>query len=246
MATTQPLTRQFVPPPGPPEESASLVPLVQPLAMQRAPQIVLEEAAKAAHALRDVIEKKPSKVVINGKTYLTFEDWQTLGRFYGVTAAARSTTYIEYGRVRGFESHAQAVLVSTDQVISDAQAMCLDDESKWQDKPLYQLRSMAQTRACAKVLRNVLAWVVVLAGYQPTPAEELVPTYGELAQSSVPPAPAQSIHLSQSCAALANAANEDQLRSLFRKFYSEASAARDRHAQGALIQAKDARLRELR
>ena len=39
--------------------------------------------------------------------------------------------------------------------------------------PLFQLRSMAQTRACAKALRNVLAWVVVLAGYKPTPAEEM-------------------------------------------------------------------------
>lgn len=39
--------------------------------------------------------------------------------------------------------------------------------------PLNQLRSMAQTRACAKALRNVFSWVVVLAGYAPTPAEEL-------------------------------------------------------------------------
>lgn len=39
--------------------------------------------------------------------------------------------------------------------------------------PLFQLRSMAQTRACAKALRNALAWVVVLAGYKATPAEEL-------------------------------------------------------------------------
>jgi len=33
---------------------------------------------------------------------------------------------------------------------------------------------MAQTRAGAKALRNVLAWVAVLAGYKPTPAEEIV------------------------------------------------------------------------
>ncbi len=39
--------------------------------------------------------------------------------------------------------------------------------------PLFQLKSMSQTRACAKCLRNVLAWVAVLAGYRPTPAEEL-------------------------------------------------------------------------
>jgi hypothetical protein len=35
---------------------------------------------------------------------------------------------------------------------------------------------MAQTRACAKALRNVFAWVVVLAGYAPTPAEDMTGT----------------------------------------------------------------------
>jgi len=35
------------------------------------------------------------------------------------------------------------------------------------------LSSMAQTRAGAKALRNRFAWVVVLAGYRPTPAEEM-------------------------------------------------------------------------
>lgn len=40
-------------------------------------------------------------------------------------------------------------------------------------KPLFQLRSMAQTRAEAKALKSVFGWVVVLAGYKPTPAEEM-------------------------------------------------------------------------
>jgi len=39
--------------------------------------------------------------------------------------------------------------------------------------PLFQLRSMAQTRACAKALRLAVGWVVVLAGYKATPSEEL-------------------------------------------------------------------------
>lgn len=40
-------------------------------------------------------------------------------------------------------------------------------------KPLFQLRSMAQTRAEAKALKSVFGWVVVLAGYRATPAEEM-------------------------------------------------------------------------
>lgn len=39
--------------------------------------------------------------------------------------------------------------------------------------PLFQLKSMAQTRACSRALRQVLAWVVVLAGFKTTPAEEM-------------------------------------------------------------------------
>lgn len=159
----------------------ALVPIAPPvpgaLAVQYPPDVVLAEATKAAKALHDVIESKPTKCVINNKTYLQFEDWQTLGRFYGVTAKASSTKYVEFGEgyelVRGFEATADALLVASDQVISSAEAMCLDDEPKWEQKPLFQLKSMAQTRACAKALRNVLAWVVVLAGYEGTPAEEL-------------------------------------------------------------------------
>ena len=75
--------------------------------------------------------------------------------------------FVEYGDARGFEATAEARLVSTNQVISRAEAMCLDDEWKWEGKPLFQIKLMAQTRACAKALRNVLAWVVVLAGYAP-------------------------------------------------------------------------------
>lgn len=168
--------------------SAALVampPAIDALAIQRAPDVVLAEATKAAKALHDVIEAKPRKVVFNGKTYLQFEDWQTLGRFYGVTAVGRATKYVEFGEgdyaVRGFEATADALLVGTGQVISSAEALCLDDEANWGRKPLFQLKSMAQTRAAAKALRNVLAWIVVLAGYAPTPAEEMESESGTVA-----------------------------------------------------------------
>lgn len=171
----------------------AIVPMRQDsaLTVSRAPSIVLEEARQAARALADVIESKPKKVVLNGKTYLTYEDWQTVARFYGVTAKVISTQYIEYGEVKGFEAHAVALALATGMEISAADAMCLNDEPKWDVRqkyawvngkktvvgeekvPFFQLRSMAQTRACAKALRNVLAFVPVLAGYEPTPAEEM-------------------------------------------------------------------------
>lgn len=142
------------------------------LTITRAPEIVLAEAKKAAAALGDVIRGKAKPVIFNGEQYLEFEDWQTVARFYGVTAKVVGTSPVTFGDVIGFE--ARAVVVRNDGAeISAADSMCLNDEPNWKQKPLFQLRSMAQTRACAKALRNVLAWVVVLAGYRPTPAEEM-------------------------------------------------------------------------
>lgn len=193
-----------------------------PLAIFRNPEIVLQEAKRAAKALTDVITSKPNKVIFNNVQFLEFEDWQTVARFYGVTVKVASTAYVEMGSAKGFES--RAVVLRSDGVeISAADSMCLDDEEKWSARPKYawsfitkdgelvdefpgkerviwekdsngkmrpkkkrhqigteavpmfQLRSMAQTRACAKALRNVFSWVVVLAGYSPTTAEEISP-----------------------------------------------------------------------
>lgn len=143
------------------------------ITMSNPPAVVLEEAKKAAVALRDVIAKKSRPVMFNGEQYLEFEDWQTVGRFYGITAKVISTAPISMEGATGFEARAVAYHVASGREISGADSMCLTDEKNWAQKPLFQLRSMAQTRACAKALRNVLAWVVVLAGYKPTPYEEM-------------------------------------------------------------------------
>lgn len=140
--------------------------------MDYAPKAVMDEARKAATALTDVIKQKPRPVQINGETYLEYEDWQTVGRFYGVTAGIESEPeFVDIGGVQGFK--ATAVALRNGQIISRATAFCMKDEDRWSKAPTYQVASMAQTRACAKALRNVLSWVAVLAGYKPTPAEEM-------------------------------------------------------------------------
>lgn len=136
------------------------------------PAEVVEQATVAAQTLKKVIENKAKKVLINGEQYLEFEDWQTLGRFYGYTVAATETTEIwRESKLIGFS--AKAVVYQNGQVVSNAESSCMRDEPNWKTRPEFMLKSMAQTRACAKALRNVLAWVAVLAGYKPTPAEEM-------------------------------------------------------------------------
>lgn len=178
------------------------------ISLSRSPETVLEEAKKAATELVKVIGMKNKPIKFNGETYLEFEDWQTVAKFYGCTAKITETRFVEYGPVQGFEAFA-VVLDRNQNEISRAESMCLNDEENWGavpkyewhdeldakgkkiwdnenkrwrasrvqigtvPKPLFQLRSMAQTRACAKALRGVFSWVVVLAGYKPTVAEEM-------------------------------------------------------------------------
>lgn len=159
------------------------------LALARAPKQVLAEAQEAASALQSVIVNRKNAVKFNGKHYLSFEDWQTCGRFYGVTAKVVSTEVVEIDGTKGFIARAEAINTQTGAVVSAAESMCMNDEKNWEKKPLFQLRSMAQTRACAKSLRNVLAWVVVLAGYEPNVAEEMTGDEGESKETHPPIAP---------------------------------------------------------
>lgn len=128
---------------------------------------------KAAKALMGIIRLKPKKVIVNGEQYLEFEDWQTVGRFFGYTTGIEMTKEImRDGALFGYG--ARAFVKNRDGlVISNAEASCFRDEKKWNTKPEFMLKSMAQTRAMAKALRNILAWVVILAGFKPTPAEEI-------------------------------------------------------------------------
>jgi hypothetical protein len=167
------------------------------VAVARPPDVVLAEARRAAVALADVVSNKKKPVVFNGEQYLEFEDWQTVGRFYGLTARVVDTKPLEMAGATGFEARAEALVIATGQVVSGAEAMCMNDEPNWAKKPLFQLRSMAQTRACAKALRNVLAWVVVLAGYKATPAEEMTGQERSGSQAGPAAAPAHDSYVAK-------------------------------------------------
>jgi len=130
---------------------------------------------KAADALIEVVKKAGLARNLGGKEYLFYEAWLTLARFFQLTPKVEWTRPFrleEGGKIVGWE--ARAVVVDAEgREIAAAEAFCGRDEKNWEKRPHYALRSMAQTRACAKALRSVLSWIVVLAGFQPTPAEEI-------------------------------------------------------------------------
>lgn len=137
------------------------------------PKDVAEFGKKAADVLKDIVEDSKSYTVINGNKHLHFEAWQTIAKFYGATVGVEWTKPIMLDdKIFGYEAKAN-VLDKNGKIISSAESSCSREENTWKNRADFQVRSMSQTRACAKALRNVYAWVVVLAKYKPTPAEEL-------------------------------------------------------------------------
>jgi hypothetical protein len=142
------------------------------------PSRITDFAVKASKELKEIVSQSKGTVKLSGNEYLKFEAWQTVAKFFGSTVSIEWTKPVLMKdkdgaeQIFGYEAKA-SVIDSKGRVISSAENGCFKDEPNWYNKPSFQLRSMAQTRASAKALRQVYAWVVVLSGYQATPAEEV-------------------------------------------------------------------------
>ncbi len=160
--------------------------------VMRSPETVLNEAQMVANALRRQADKLQLFKQIGGSKHLKIEGWQMVGAMFRVTAKVVETRFLDYGQVRGYEAVAEAYHIPTGQVVGRAEGMCLSDEENWGLRPKYekgengergtkvlvpvplqQLRSMAQTRACSKVLSNAFKWIATMGGFAGTPAEEM-------------------------------------------------------------------------
>lgn len=132
------------------------------------PVEVVEKASRVATALKGVLEKQGLTSNIQGRSYVRVEGLQTLATMLGVTSVCVWTRKVD----DGWEARSE-VRTMDGRVIGAAEAECLRSERTWKKRDDYAVRSMAQTRASAKALRSVLAFVVSLAGYETTPAEEM-------------------------------------------------------------------------
>lgn len=161
------------------KEVSIIIPPKKELVLEGDPEKQLEFAMKAANALMKAVGQKPKKVMIRGEQYLEYGDWQTLARFFGATASVAWSRPImdTKGSLTGYEARAE--VLHQGQVISSAEAMCMRVERNWRDRDEFMLRSMAQTRASAKALRNAYGWVAELAGMKSTPAEEMGDQYDQ-------------------------------------------------------------------
>jgi hypothetical protein len=147
---------------------------VMEIGLQKTPEEIMGDAHGAAVALEKVIESNKRKPLeFNGKRFLEFPHWQTIGAFFHVSVSTGDPVYVEIAGHKGFKAKANVTDVKTGMQVGAAEAYCLTDEPNWRHKPLFQLASQAQTRAASKALSNKYRYVAILAGYEPTPGEEM-------------------------------------------------------------------------
>lgn len=127
-------------------------------------------ATKIANSLTKVIEKQRLFHDIQGKKYVKVEGWELLGTFLGILPRERSVIEREDG---SFEAAVDLIRASDGVVIGGASAICGTDERRWKTADRYARRSMAVTRAVGKAYRSSFSWIISLAGYATTPAEEM-------------------------------------------------------------------------
>lgn len=134
------------------------------------PGDVIDRSIAVATALAAVLKKQKLTSTIQGKDYVRVEGWTLLGSMLGVFPVCEWTRKLD----NGWEARVEARTLSG-AVVGAAEAECLRSEKRWGQPNTddYAIRSMAQTRATAKALRQPLGFIVALAGYQTTPAEEM-------------------------------------------------------------------------
>jgi hypothetical protein len=132
---------------------------------------------KRAPLIVEMLDKKTGRK----SEHLTIGLWQVLGALLprAVTAIPEWTKPIE----GGYE--ARSVVQTLDgRIIGAAEHQCTREEGFWKYQTDAAIRSMAQTRSQVKAYAGALRFLVVLAGFSGTPAEEM-PSKG----SSSPPEP---------------------------------------------------------
>lgn len=86
---------------------------------------------------------------------------------------------VERAKVTGDLGYTARVEVfKNDTLIAAGNSRCDRNEESWRNSDAYALEGMAQTRATSRSIAGAARWIVALAGYSSTPAEEMPANQG--------------------------------------------------------------------
>lgn len=132
-----------------------------------------QQMSEMATLLKTHIVQNKLYTNIKGRNYAHVEGWQFAGGLMGIFPIIKSVTDISKGAEIRWQAEVEIVNIVTDKVVGRGFAICSSKESNKKSFDEYAILSMAQTRAIGKAYRNLIGWVMKLAGYEATPKEEM-------------------------------------------------------------------------
>ena len=145
------------------------------------PEELIATMTRHANSLKKVVvdSKLIKSIPTQGgpREFVRVEGWTLLGSLVGVFPVCVWTHKL----ADGWEARVEARTLD-DRLVGAAEAQCTRDEQTWARRSEFALRSMAQTRATSKALRLPLGFIMSMAGYSATPAEEMEGEQAETTQ----------------------------------------------------------------
>lgn len=126
-----------------------------------------------ANELKSLIVKNDLYTDIKGKNYVNVEGWQIAGAFTGLYPVVEVVENLSRDGV-GYKYRAEVSLRDKEgNKVGYGVATCSNKEPGKGSFEEYAIASMAQTRAVGKAFRLRIGWLLKVAGYETTPAEEM-------------------------------------------------------------------------
>jgi hypothetical protein len=132
-----------------------------------------DETLTLAKDLANFIKENKLTTSVQGKEFVNVEGWQYAGSRLGIVPIVDHVINMSTDSEIKYQAKVTLFDLRSQHTVGAGFAICSNKE---QGKKFYQefaIASMAQTRAIGKAYRNILAWIIRAAGYEPTPAEEM-------------------------------------------------------------------------
>ena len=131
--------------------------------------------------LKDLIVQNKLFTQIKGKNYVNVEGWQIAGAFTGTFPIVENVENLSEGD--SYKYRAEVSLRDKDNnKVGYGVAICTNKEPGKTNFDEYAVASMAQTRAVGKAYRMKIGWLLKVAGYETTPAEEMDAVVAEVVE----------------------------------------------------------------
>ncbi|MGI4874738.1 MAG: hypothetical protein ACRYFX_26585 [Janthinobacterium lividum] len=150
-----------------------------------------DETLDLAKDLAKFIKDNKLSTQVQGKEFVNVEGWQYAGSRLGIVPIVEHVINVSNDQELKYQAKVTLYDLRHGTTVGAGFAICSNKESGKKFYQEFAIASMAQTRAVGKAYRNILAWIIRAAGYEPTPAEEM--EYGNNAAATAAPAPTMAV-----------------------------------------------------